>query len=69
VKCARNAREASQIIFFMGIISILLSIPDKNAVAVAYPGQKNQCPDFWNGDAMGNCLMKITKSLPTLRKP
>ena len=49
-------------ILFMGIISILLSIPNNNAVAVAYPDQKNQCPDFWNGDAMGNCFFPSTPS-------
>jgi hypothetical protein len=47
-------------ILFMGTIGIIFSA--RNTKAAAYPGQRNQCPDFWTGDALGNCFFPTTSS-------
>jgi hypothetical protein len=46
-------------VFFIGVVLIAFSVPSKKAV---YPGQRNQCPDFWTGDALGNCHFPSTPS-------
>lgn len=46
-------------VLFLGFMILITSIKDSSAL---FPGQKNQCPDFWTSDVSGNCFYPTTSS-------